>query len=186
MIYLKLFWSFVQIGLFTIGGGYAAIPLIQNQVVNINEWMSLAEFTDLVTIAELTPGPIAINAATFVGTRMAGPFGSIVATIGCVLPSCVIVSILALLYKKYSSLNIVQGVLGGLRPAVVGMISSAWLSILALALLNGTTALFGLKTFNPYAACIFAASLFILKKFKISPIIIMLCSGLVGLVVYSI
>lgn len=186
MIYLKLFWSFIQIGLFSIGGGYAAIPLIQNQIVNINKWLSLSEFADLVTIAEMTPGPIAINAATFVGTRIAGPFGSIVATLGCIIPSCIIVSILAFLYKKYNNLSVVQGVLGGLRPAVVGMISSAGMSILTLAFLNGTTALFGLKTLNLYAVGIFATGLFLLKKFKLSPIIIMAGAGLVGLIVYTV
>ena len=81
MIYLQLFWSFLQIGLFSIGGGYAAMPLIQAQVVQIHPWLNMSEFTDLVTIAEMTPGPIAINAATFVGTRIAGPAGAAVASV---------------------------------------------------------------------------------------------------------
>ena len=95
MILLKLFWSFFQIGMFSIGGGMAAMPLIQNQVVDLHQWLSLTEFTDLITIAEMTPGPIAINAATFVGIKVAGFSGAIIATIGCIFPSCVIVSILA-------------------------------------------------------------------------------------------
>ena len=82
MIYLKLFWSFIQIGLFSIGGGYAALPLIQNQVVELNKWLSMEEFVDLITIAEMTPGPIAINASTFVGTRIAGIGGAIISTFG--------------------------------------------------------------------------------------------------------
>lgn len=94
MILLKLFWSFFQIGMFSIGGGMAAMPLIQNQVVNLHHWLTLTEFTDLITIAEMTPGPIAINSATFVGIRIAGIPGAIVATIGCIFPSCVIVSLL--------------------------------------------------------------------------------------------
>lgn len=95
MIYLQLFWSFFQIGLFSIGGGYAAILLIQNQVVDVHNWLSLTEFTDLITISQMTPGPIAINSATFVGIRIAGFGGAIVATIGCILPSCIIVFLLA-------------------------------------------------------------------------------------------
>lgn len=184
MIYLKLFWSFIQIGLFSIGGGYAAMPLIQNQVVIANKWLTMSEFADVVTIAEMTPGPISINAATFVGTRMAGPLGAVIATVGCILPACIIVSTLAFLYRKYHNLDVVQGVLGGLRPAVVGMIASAGMSIILMAFLNGTVALLGLKTVNLYAVGIFAVSLFLLKKFKLNPIFIMLGAGLIGLVVY--
>ncbi len=132
-VLVKLFWSFFQIGAFSVGGGMAAMPLIQNQVVDIHGWISLTEFTDLITIAEMTPGPIAINSATFVGTHIAGLPGAIVATIGCVVPSCIIVSILAFLYFKYQNLAIIQGVLGGLRPAVVALIASAGVSILSLA-----------------------------------------------------
>ena len=85
MIYLELLWSFFQIGLFSIGGGYAAMPLIQNQVVDVHPWLSMTQFADIMTIAEMTPGPIAINSATFVGIQVAGIPGSIIATIGCIL-----------------------------------------------------------------------------------------------------
>jgi len=81
MIFLKLFWSFFQVGMFSIGGGMAAIPLIENQVVNLHHWLTLTEFTGLITIAEMTPGPIAVNAATFVGIRIAGIPGAIIATV---------------------------------------------------------------------------------------------------------
>ena len=101
MIYLKLCWSFFQIGLFSIGGGYAAMPLIQNQVVDINQWLTMQEFVDIVSISQMTPGPIAINAATFVGTRVTGLAGALAATAGCVLPSCIIVLTLAYFYYKY-------------------------------------------------------------------------------------
>ena len=84
MIYLQLFFSFLQVGLFSVGGGYAAMPLIQSQVVEQHPWLTLHEFTDLITIAEMTPGPIAINSATFVGIRIAGIPGAIVATLGCI------------------------------------------------------------------------------------------------------
>ncbi|MFR1171383.1 MAG: chromate transporter, partial [Coprobacillus cateniformis] len=100
MIYLQLFLSFLQIGAFSFGGGYAAMPLIQNQVVDLHHWLSLSEFTDLVTISQMTPGPIAVNSATFVGIKIAGIPGAIVATLGCILPACIIVTIIAWLYLK--------------------------------------------------------------------------------------
>ena len=111
MIYLQLLWSFVQIGLFSIGGGYAAMPLIQNQVVDIHGWLTMNQFADIMTIAEMTPGPIAINAATFVGIRIAGIPGALVSTLGCILPACFIVTLLAFVYYRFKGLSLVQGVL---------------------------------------------------------------------------
>ena len=103
MIYLQLFFSFLQIGALSFGGGYAAMPLIQEQVVTMHGWISMETFSNLVTIAEMTPGPIAVNSATFVGTRIAGPGGAVVATLGCILPSCIIVTLLAYISTKYRS-----------------------------------------------------------------------------------
>ena len=94
MIYLQLFLSFLKIGLFSFGGGYAALPLIQGQVVTAHGWLSTGEFTDLITISQMTPGPIAINGATFVGIKIAGLPGAFVATLGCITPSCIIVTLL--------------------------------------------------------------------------------------------
>ena len=111
MILLQLFWSFLQIGLFSFGGGYADMPLIQAQIVTQHGWLGMAEFTDLVTISQMTPGPIAINAATFVGLRVAGVSGALAATVGCMLPSCVLVTLLARLYLRYRKLSLLQGVL---------------------------------------------------------------------------
>lgn len=105
MIILQLLWSFFQIGLFSIGGGYAALPLIQEQVVDFNHWLNMTEFVDIITISQMTPGPIAINAATFVGIRIAGIWGAVAATLGCILPSCIIVLLLAYLYYKYRELT---------------------------------------------------------------------------------
>ena len=102
MILLKLFFAFIQVGLLSVGGGYAAIPLIQDQIVNIYELMTIEEFSDLITVAEMTPGPISINASTFVGTRLAGPIGAIICTLGCILPSFVICLTLAHFYYKAS------------------------------------------------------------------------------------
>ena len=95
MIYLQLFWSFIQIGMFSFGGGYAAMPLIQGQVVTDHGWLTMSEFTDLITISQMTPGPIAVNSATFVGLKIAGIPGAVVSTLGCILPSRSIVTVLA-------------------------------------------------------------------------------------------
>ena len=95
MIYLQLYLSFLQVGLFSVGGGYAAMPLIRSQVVELHPWMTLQEFTNLITIAEMTPGPIAVNCATFVGLRIAQLPGAVIATLGCITPALVLVSLLA-------------------------------------------------------------------------------------------
>ena len=129
MIFVQLFLSFLQVGLFSVGGGYAAIPLIQNQVVELHPWLSLQEFTDLVTIAEMTPGPIAVNSATFVGIRIAGIPGAIIATLGCITPAIILVSLLAYIYGKYQNLSVLQNVLSCLRPAVVALIAVPVLSL---------------------------------------------------------
>ena len=111
MIYLQLFLSFLQIGLFSFGGGYAAMPLIQGQVVSTHGWLSMSEFTDLITISQMTPGPIAVNSATFVGIKIAGIPGALIATIGCILPSCIIVTLIAKPYLKYQNVDTLQSVL---------------------------------------------------------------------------
>ena len=180
---MQLFFSFLLVGLFSIGGGYAAIPLIQAQVVQAHAWLSMAEFTNLVTIAEMTPGPIAINSATFVGIRVAGIPGALVATFGCVLPSCCIVLLLARLYYKYRSLNAMQRILSGLRPAVVGMIASAGLSILLLALFGGQLPS-SFQQINGPAVLIFAAALLGLRRFRLSPLRVMAGAGAAGLILY--
>ena len=132
MLLFKLFFAFMQIGAFSVGGGYAAIPLIQEQIVNIHGLMTMEEFSDLITVAEMTPGPILINAATFVVMRVAGVPGVLLCTLGCVVPSFCICLTLAHFYYKYRSIKGVQIVLGALRPAVVALIASAGASILLL------------------------------------------------------
>ena len=129
MTYVQLFFSFLLVGLFSVGGGYAAIPLIQAQVVEAHGWLSMAEFTNLVTIAEMTPGPIAVNSATFVGIRIAGVPGAVVATLGCIFPALILVSVLAYLYRRYQSAPALDSVLSCLRPAVVALIAAAGLAI---------------------------------------------------------
>lgn len=186
MVYLKLFLSFFQVGLFSFGGGFAALPLIQEQVVNINKWLTLTEFTDLITISQMTPGPIAINAATFVGTRIAGVLGAIISTIGCILPSCIIVSLLGWLYFKYKSLPIMKGILGGLRPAVVSLIASAGVSIMILSFWGEKGISLNLSDIDFISVGLFSATLFVLQKYKLNPIYAMLGSGIIGGILYMI
>ena len=182
--YIELFLSFIQVGIFSVGGGYSAIPLIQNQVVEKNNWMTMTEFADIVTIAEMTPGPILINAATFVAIRIGGAPGAIIATLGSVLPSAIIVLTLAYLFKKYSDLIAVKGILNGLRPAIVALIASAGLSLFALATLGSKSLTASLSEINIFALVVFTIAFFILRKFKTSPIIIILGSGVIGVFFY--
>lgn len=182
MIYLELFFSFLQIGLLSFGGGYAAMPLVEKQVIDVRHWMTLAEFTDIITIDELTPGPIAINAATFVGIQVAGIPGAIVATLGCVLPSCVIVLILAYVYYRFRGLTVLQGILAGLRPAVVAMIASAGISLMIMAFFGQRTLPEDLGIINWISVGIFAVGLFILRKWKVNPIAVIALSGAAGVI----
>lgn len=184
MIYLKLFWAFFQIGLFSFGGGYAAVPLIQSQIVETNHWMEMSQFADLITIAEMTPGPIAVNSATFVGQQIAGLPGAIVCTLGCILPSLIIVLALSWLYMRFRSLSTVQGVLTGLRPAIVAMIGSAGLSLLLLALFHSSLSELEVSDFRVVEGAIFVVCLALLRKFKVNPIAVIFGSGLVGTIVY--
>lgn len=180
MIYLQLFISFLQVGLFSVGGGYAAMPLIQNQVVELHPWLTLQEFTDLITIAEMTPGPIAVNSATFVGIRVAGIPGAIIATLGCTTPALILVSLLAYVYKKYRDISVLQNVLACLRPVVVALILGAGLSILALVLFDGQVP--SLDTVDWIGAGNFVVAFILLRKFKWNPILTMCLCGVAGLV----
>lgn len=183
MIYLKLFLSFLQIGAFSFGGGYAALPLIQNQVVTLHGWLNLGEFTDLITISQMTPGPISINSATFVGTKIAGIGGAAAATFGCVLPSCVIVSAIAYVYLKYRNMKLLQGILKSLRPAVVAMIASAGLSIIVTSFF-GEQGLIKLSELHITAVVIFAAAVLLLKVKHMNPVTVMVLSGLMQVVFF--
>lgn len=179
MIYLELFLSFLQVGLFSIGGGYAAMPLIQSQIVDGHAWLTLREFTDLITIAEMTPGPIAVNSATFVGIRIAGLPGALVATMACILPSLLIVSVLAHLYYRYQKLAALQSVLACLRPAVAALIASAGLSILRIVVIRGDT--IALDNLDWIGLALFAVALVALRKFKVNPILAMALCGVTRL-----
>ena len=172
----QLFLAFIQVGMFSVGGGYAAIPLIQNQIVDIHGLMTLAEFTDLITIAEMTPGPISINSATFVGMRLAGIPGVLLCTLGCIIPSFCICLALAHFYYKYRSFSGVQTVLSALRPAVV--------AILLLGLFQSDLSGVVLSNFRWIEAVIFVGALFLLRKFHLSAIAVIFGSGVVGTAAY--
>lgn len=187
MILLELFIVYFQIGLFAFGGGYAAMPLIQSLVVEGKGWLSVAEFADLTTIAEMTPGPILVNSATFVGQKMAGLPGALVCTLGAVLPSFIIVLGLAYLYTKYRNLKTVKTVLGELRPAVVAMIASAGLTIICLALFGTEEfAEINLQNTRLIELFLFVGSFFLIRKYKVGPIKIIFGTAVVGLILYMI
>lgn len=177
MIYLQLFLSYLQIGAFSFGGGYAAMSLIQAQVVEKYHWLTMREFTDLVTIAEMTPGPIAVNSATFVGTRMAGIAGAIAATLGCILPSCVIVTLLAKIYMKYQNAQVMKDILSTLRPVVVSMIAVAGIRILGSVFFSSANVL------QIRGILLFVIALFLLRATKLNPILIMFGCGVIELLI---
>lgn len=192
MIYLELFLRFCQVGLFSIGGGYAALPLIQEQVVTLTNWLTMEQFADIITISQMTPGPIALNAASFVGIQVAGEMGlwqgilgAAVATAGCIFPSFVIVLFVAYMYYKYRSLSVINGLLYGIRPAVVSLIASAGLTILTMAF--WTDGSVSLATTDFVSVGIFVLGFVALRIFKkkLSPIYLILLSGLVGIGIYS-
>ncbi len=184
MILLQLLFSFLQIGLFSIGGGYAAIPLIRQQTVEMHHWLLMEEFTDLVSIAEMTPGPLAVNAATFVGIRVAGLPGALIATLGCILPGAVLSGVLAYFYYRFKKQRTLQLCLQSLRPAVVALIASAGISVVLLALFGKTvtawTDLQGTQ-FDVLNLLLFVCSFLLLRKTKCPPVLLMLACGLICL-----
>ncbi|MGN0363260.1 MAG: chromate transporter [Bilifractor sp.] len=186
MIYLELFLAFLQIGAFSFGGGYAAMPLIQAQVIDKYHWMTQKDFTDLVTISQMTPGPIAVNGATFVGHQVAGIPGAIVATIGVILPSCIFVTILAYFYTKYRKMAMLQGILQTLRPAVVALILVAGLTILIPSLFANGNVSFASGNFQLFPFLLFLAALFALRKWKADPILVMVLCGVAELVMQAV
>ncbi len=202
MDFLLLFWEYFKIGLFTIGGGYAMLPLVEQAIEN-NNWMTATELTNFVGIAEATPGPFAINLATFVGITVGsktalgvfgGFLGAIVATFAVVLPSLVIIIIVTKLFQQFKTNRYVQGALYGIRPVVVGLILSAVLSIgckvvlpnLSLTNIQGE----GFSQFNWISLIIIAAffplSRIKIKGKKIHPILLILASAVVGIIVFGV
>ncbi len=178
----NLFVNFLQVGLFSFGGGYATIPLIQQYIVDTQQWITFRELTDILTISQMTPGPIAVNTATFVGTRIAGFAGALAATLGCILAGVLLSATLYYLFRKYSGIDGVTDVLSGLRASSVGLIASSACTILLIALTG--TAQPQNVSIDLTTAMIFVLSLFLLRKFKMNPMIVMLLCGAAGVGVY--
>lgn len=173
MIYFNLFYVFFKVGLFSFGGGYAILPLMQKEVVDINKWINFREFMELVAVSQITPGPISINLATHVGYRVAGTMGSAIATMSVILPSIAIVSIIVVFLKKFNKLPVVQKIFKSLRVTIVGLILAAGM------------ALFVKENFIDYKSYIIFASVLIGGLiFKIGSITLILLSGLAGIIFY--
>lgn len=182
MIYLQLFYTFFKIGLFGFGGGYAMLSMIQGEVVTHYGWLSSQEFTDIVAISQMTPGPIGINAATYVGFTSTGSvWGSVIATFAVVLPSFILMLTISKFFLKYQKHPVVESIFGGLRPAVVGLLASA-----ALVLMNVEN--FGSPTQNTYSfvvsVIIFLVAFIGTRKYKANPILMIIVCGIAGLLLY--
>lgn len=181
MIYFDLFFTFFKIGAFTVGGGYAMLPLIQAEVIR-NGWISSDKILDFIAVSESTPGPFAVNIATYTGITVAGILGAFFATLGVVLPSFIIILTIAAFFKKYSSNKYVTGIMSGLRPAVIGLIASAVLSVGKSVFFDAQPITSAFFSFEFYIlVSIFILSLILAFK-KIHPIYIILISALFGII----
>ena len=170
MIYLQLFWVYLKIGLFGFGGGYAMLSLIQHEVVEKNAWLTDAQFTDIVAISQMTPGPIGINSATYIGYVASGTvFGSVVATFAVMFPSFVLMLTISHFLTKHKDNKWVAAIFLGLRPAIVGLIASA-----SLMLMNK-------QNFPDVKSIIMCVVAFVaVKYFKLHPILMIVIAGVVG------
>ena len=186
MIHLELFWSFFQIGLFSIGGGYAAMPLIQHQVVELHPWLTLEQFSDIITISQMTPGPIAINSATYVGYTVGcqagtgcwcGILGSVIATFAVCLPSLTVMLLLTRFFLKLKGNRYIEGAMAGMKPVVIGMIAAAALLLIFPKTDEGTSFIDG-WSWLLFGIC-FAGSVR-----KLNPILLILFSAVAGIAIY--
>ena len=182
MIYLQLFYEFLKIGFFSFGGAYGAIPLIKESVLN-KGWMSAEMFTNLIAISESSPGPIMVNAATYIGYSQGGILGAIAATIGVVFPSFVIILLISMLLKKWIKSKNVQCVLRGIKPCLMGIILATGIYMLGQILIGGQS----IDYMAAIIAVMLVAILIVFKKIKrkeLSPIILILVSALLGVMLY--
>ena len=180
MIFLELFWTFFKIGAFTFGGGYAMIPLIQSEVT-AKGWIDAASIVDFIAVSESTPGPIAVNMATYIGSEMGGVFGAFCATLGVVLPSFVIILIVAKCFERFRRSKVIQGAMSGLKPAVVGLIATAVVSVGKTVFfpVGLTLAVFASPMFY---VCLGIFGVMLLLAFKkVHPIAILCLSAVIGI-----
>lgn len=185
MIILKLIQVFLLLGAFSFGGGLGSMELIRSRVVDQQMWLTNAEFTDIISISEMTPGPLGINIASFVGIRVAGVPGTIAATLSYVAPAVVIVILMAKVYFKYRDLGIVKAVLSSLHPAVAAMVISAALRLCANAWWGGGIADFRFEDLNHIGIGLSFVMLVLLQKKKLGPVQAILFSGVIGAVLYA-
>ncbi len=174
---IQLFFRFLQIGSFSMGGGYAAIPLIQEYVVQRQAWLTGPELTDIVTISQMTPGPLAVNASTFVGMRIAGLPGAVTATAGCVLSGCVLSILVYHLCSRYRTSPCVHDTMTALKAASTGLIAAAAATILLLLFPAG-------ENFSLSALLLLLSSLLLLRRFSIHPVLLLLLTGAAGCFLY--
>lgn len=184
MIYLRLFYEFLKAGLFTVGGGLAALPFLSDIADNTG-WFTQQQLADMVAVSESTPGPIGINMATYVGFTTSGIPGAIIATLGFIIPSIVIVTIVSKFLDKFNENKLVKGAFYGLRPASVGLISAAWVSILKLSVLNlpafEVSHAIG-DLFKLPSILLAGVAFFVLKKWNPHPVFILAGCAVVGIV----
>ena len=180
MIYLELFFTFLMIGAFTFGGGYAMLPLIQEEVA-AKGWIDAASLVDFVAVSESTPGPFAINMATYVGSEMGGVLGAACATLGVVLPSFVIILIVAKCYDKFRQSRVIKGCMTGLKPAVVGLIGAAVVSVGKTVLFPGAVSLAVFTQPGTYIALAIMGLMLLLSFKKVHPILIICLSAVIGI-----
>lgn len=173
MILLKLFLTFLKIGLFSFGGGYAMLPLITREVVEKNHWLTNQEFINIVGISQITPGPLAINTATYVGYKTSGVFGAIFATLGVVFPSIIIIYIIAKLFMKYRNNKYVENVLKYIRLSSIGLIASAAIMLM------------GDVFINIQSIIIFIIAFILSYRFKMDPIVLAIFSGIIGFIIFK-
>ena len=176
---LDIFLNFLKIGLFAFGGAYAVIPLIEEQMVTNTGWMTFTEFSDLVAIDELTPGPIIINSSTFIGMKLAGVTGAIVATLACVIPGAVVALILVYLYQKYKEIPMISEAIRILKCMSVALIFSVLLKMFINAIFPQGT--MELSSISYLSLVMVIASFYVLKRFKTNPLYVMLVCGTINL-----
>lgn len=182
MIYLELLFTFLKIGAFTFGGGYAMLPLIQEEVVS-RGWMGQQALVDFIAVSESTPGPFAVNIATYIGSETGGLFGAICATLGVVLPSFIVILLVEKCFEKFKNSRIVNGCMAGLKPAVVGLIGAAALSVAATVFIPGGFSMAVMTDDAFYCSlAIFTVSMILALK-KTHPILIICLSAILGIIV---
>lgn len=187
MIYLQLFITFLQIGMFSFGGGYAVMPMIQRYIVEQRGWITFHQLADITSISQMTPGPIAINAATFVGVKVAGPLGGVVATIGSITPSFILLILLAYFFFRNSNLYYIQDILKGLRPAIVSLILIAAISLGGSAIFLETDfTIPWLQNLNYPAIVSGFVAFFLLIKYKVDSVIVIFSGALIGIIYHAI